>query len=180
MITSDTKKTNKYVMARFLEKIAINAGIGKLRNQPNFDDKILPEIERELAIITGQKPAERKAKKSIAGFKIREGEVVGLQITLRGMRMDEFLKRIVAVVFPRVRDFRGLNIENIDANGNLNVGFKDQYVFPEINIEKSKIAFGIQVTCVPRIKNREEAIGFYRNSGVPLKRLVQKSERGSK
>jgi len=174
-MATTNKKTNKHVTARFLEKIVVNAGIGKLRNQTSFDDKILPEIIKELSIITGQKPAERRAKKSIAGFKIREGEVVGLQITIRRSRMEDFLKRIVTLVFPRVKDFRGIDIKNVDSNGNLNVGFHDQYVFPEINVEKSKISFGIQITCVPRIKDREKTIDFYKSSGVPLKESESKN-----
>ena len=93
-----------------LAKLVINSGVGKLRNQAQFDDKILPEIEKELAIITGQKPAERKAKKSISTFKIREGEVVGLQVTLRKQRMNDFLSKVVNVVLPRVKDFRGLEV----------------------------------------------------------------------
>ncbi len=169
-MTTAKKKIHKHETARFLEKIVVNAGVGRLRNQPNFDEKILPEIIKELGFITGQKPAERKAKKSIAGFKIREGEIVGLQTTLRRSRMDDFLKRLIAIIFPRVKDFRGINLKNIDSNGNLNVGFRDQYVFPEVNVEKSKTAFGVQITFVPKIKNREKAVDFYRSSGVPLKK----------
>lgn len=165
----ETKKQN-YKAGRFLEKIVINTGLGRMRSQQNFEDKILPEIAKEIAIITGQKPANRVAKKSIAGFGTREGEIIGLQVTLRRSRMDDFLKKIVLIVFPRVKDFRGLEISNVDSNGNLNVGFRDQYVFPEINIEKSRIPFGIQVTCVPKVRDRSKAIDFYRSIGVPLKK----------
>ena len=164
------EKKQSYASKRFLEKIVVNAGIGRLRTQAHFEDKILPELEAELGVLTGQKAASRKAKKSIAGFNIREGEVVGLQITLRKARMDEFLKKLIAVVFPRVKDFRGIDPASIDERGNLNVGFKDQYVFPEVNVEKSKIPFGIQVTCVPKVQNREAAVDFYRSLGVPLKK----------
>ena len=130
----ETKK--KYTHNRFLEKIVVNAGIGKLKNQANFEEKVLPEIMKEIASITGQKPATRKAKKSIAGFNSREGDVIGLQVTLRRSRMDDFIKKLVTVIFPRVKDFRGLDMKNIDTHGNLNVGFHDQYVFPEINLDK--------------------------------------------
>jgi large subunit ribosomal protein L5 len=155
----------------FLEKIVVNVGVGRLRQQANFDDRILPDIIKEVAAITGQKPANRAARKSIAGFKVRENEIVGLQVTLRGARMENFLKLTVAAAFPRVKDFRGVEVSQVDENGNLNVGFKDQYVFPEINPEKSRVPFGFQVTLVPRVKNREAAIDFYRSFGVPLKSL---------
>ena len=155
---------------RFLEKIVINAGIGKLKKQQNFEDKVLPEIEKEMAQLSGQKPARRKAKQSIAGFDIREGDIIGLQITLRKARMDDFIKKLVTVVFPRVKDFRGIDPKHIDHHGSLNVGFKDQYVFPEINLEKSRTPFGIQVTCVLKIRDRQKAIDFYRSVGVPLRK----------
>ncbi len=154
-----------------LEKIVLSAGLGKLRNQPSFEDKVLPAIEEELAVITGQKPARRQAKKSIAGFKTRTGDIIGLQVTLRGKMMNDFLKRLINLVIPRVKDFRGIDLKNVDERGNLNVGFREQFVFPEISAEKSRINFGIQVTLVVSTKNREEAIDFYRSVGVPLKKI---------
>lgn len=166
-------KTTKPFTKTVLAKLVVNSGVGKLRNQAQFDDKILPEIEKELATITGQKPAERKAKKSISTFKIREGEVVGLQVTLRKQRMNDFLSKVVNVVLPRVKDFRGLELSNVDHDGNLNFGFRDQTVFPEINPEKSHVAFGIQVTVVPKEKDRDAAIALYRSLGVPLKKVEQ-------
>jgi large subunit ribosomal protein L5 len=153
-----------------ISKIVVSAGVGKLRGQnAQFDEKALPEIMSELALITGQKPAPRQAKKSVAAFKTRTGDIIGLQITLRGKRMQDFFTRVVRIVLPRVKDFRGLDLKNVDHAGNLNIGFRDQYVFPEINIEKSKVHFGLQVTIVPTTKNRERAIAFYRSAGVPLK-----------
>ncbi|MDI6821106.1 MAG: 50S ribosomal protein L5 [Patescibacteria group bacterium] len=152
-----------------LEKIVVNIGVGKLRNQSQFEEKILPEIISELAMITGQKPATRAAKKSIAGFKTRTGDIVGLQVTLRRRRMLDFLNRLVRIVLPRVKDFRGIDLKNVDEHGQLNIGFREQYVFPEIVIEKSRISFGLQVTLVTMIKNRESAIDFYRLVGAPLK-----------
>lgn len=154
----------------FLEKIVISIGVGKMRGAAHFEDKILPEIEKELALLTGQKPARRKARKAISNFKTRIGDVVGLQVTLRGKKMEDFFTRMNTIVFPRVKDFRGVDVKNIDANGNLNVGFKEQYVFPEIIIEQSNVSFGLQVTCVPRLQKRDAAIDFYRSVGVPLKK----------
>ncbi len=154
-----------------IEKIVVNAGIGRLSGQAQFEDKLLPAVIGDLETITGQKPANRPAKKSIAGFKIREGQIVGLQVTLRRHRMSDFLTRVVNLTLPRVKDFRGLDIGNVDGSGNLNIGFREQTVFPEIDPEKTKVSFGLQITVVPRLKNREKAIDLYRSLGVPLKRV---------
>jgi len=153
-----------------LEKVVVNVGVGKLRNQPQFDEKVLPEVMQELALITGQKPAPRQTAKAVASFKTREGDIVGLQVTLRGKRAHAFLEKIVRLVLPRVKDFRGVDPKNVDEGGNLNLGFREQYVFPEINMEKSRIHFGLQVTVVPAARNRARALELYRSLGVPFKR----------
>lgn len=153
-----------------LEKIVVNVGAGRLSQHSQFKDKIMPELMKELSIITGQKPAPRKAKKAISNFKTRTGDIIGFKVTLRGKRMHDFFTRLIALVFPRVKDFRGIDVKNVDTNGNLNVGFREQFVFPEINIEKSSVNFGVQITFVPKIKERENAIAMYRSSGVPLKK----------
>ena len=161
---------SKPMIREKLEKIVVNVGIGRLVQQSNFQEKILPEIIGELTLITGQKPSPRGAKKSIAGFKTRTGDIVGLQVTLRRKRMNDFLKRLTEISLPRVKDFRGISLRNVDGGGNLNIGFKEQYVFPEIKAETSKVHFGLQVTFVPILKNREKAIDLYRRLGVPLKK----------
>jgi large subunit ribosomal protein L5 len=153
-----------------IEKIVVNAGLGRLSQQGQFEEKILPEIDKEFSAITGQKASVRPAKKSVAGFKIREGQIIGLKTTLRHKRMEDFLTRLINLALPRVKDFRGLEISNVDESGNLNIGFKEQVVFPEIDTEKSRVNFGIQVTVVPRKKNRETAIDLYRRLGLPLKK----------
>ena len=154
-----------------LEKIVINIGIGRLSATPNFEDKLLPEIMKEISIITGQKSAERAAKKSIAGFKLRAGTTVGLKTTLRGKRMKDFLNKLVNVTLPRVRDFRGIDLKSLDKNGNLNIGIKEHWVFPEIIQETSKANFGMEITIVPRFaKDKERAIKLYRELGIPLKK----------
>ncbi len=154
-----------------LEKIVISVGIGKSRQlSSQFSEKILPEIKKELSLITGQIPTDAQAKKSIAGFKVREGEVVGLKITLRRKRMNDFLKRLINAVLPRVRDFKGIDLKSVDKNGGLNIGFKEQVVFPEINQEISKVNFGLQVTVVLNIGNRNKAIDFYKEIGIPFKK----------
>ncbi len=153
----------------FLDKIVINAGIGRASSQGNFEDKILPQILRDLALISGQKPEVRRAKKSIAGFKIREGQIIGVRITLRGQKMVDFFNRLVTIVLPRVRDFAGLEEAIIDQGGALHIGFKEQFVFPEVNPEESLFIFSLAAGVIPRIKNRVQAVEFYRLHGVPLK-----------
>ena len=162
---------NLQIMKASLEKIVINVGIGRFSTQSNFNEKILPEIMKDLAAITGQKASPRPAKQSISGFKLREGIIVGLKITLRGKRMEDFLKRLNGIVLPRVRDFRGIDLKKIDKNGNLSIGVKEHVVFPEIKADATNVNFGIEITMVPkRIKSRDEAITLYRQLGVPLKK----------
>lgn len=153
-----------------LEKIVINVGVGKMSASPNFQDKILPEIAEELKNITGQKSAVRPAKKSIAGFKLRAGSVVGLKTTLRKKRMAGFLNKLVNAALPRVRDFRGINPKALDAGGNLTIGIKEQSVFPEINLETSKANFGMEITLVPKLKNKEKAMELYKELKIPFKK----------
>lgn len=161
---------SKFSQQNILEKIVVSVGVGKLRNQTQFDDKVLPEVEKELALLTGQKAARRGAKKSIASFKTRTGDIVGLQVTLRRKKMNDFLNKVIRIVLPRVKDFRGIDIKNVDEHGNLNVGFREYTVFPEIVLEKSRVNFGVQMTCVSREKDRNKAIEFYRSVGVPFKK----------
>lgn len=152
-----------------ISKIVVSTGVGRMRQQnAQFDDKVLPELISEFAAIVGQKPATREAKKSVAGFKVRQGEIVGLVATLRGKRKDDFFTKLSKVVLPRVRDFRGISESHMDVRGNLNIGFKDQAVFPEVNPELSKVTFGLEITFVTNAKNREEAAEFYRRNGIPL------------
>jgi large subunit ribosomal protein L5 len=153
----------------FLEKIVVNAGIGRLSQQQSFEEKILPQISRDTALLCGQKPQVRRARKSIAGFKTRQGQIVGLRATLRGRKMVDFFERLIKIVLPRVRDFRGLASKLVDAGGALNIGFKEQFVFPEIEPEESPFTFSLGINIVPRKKNREAAIEAYRRLGVPLK-----------
>ncbi|MBI4991921.1 MAG: 50S ribosomal protein L5 [Candidatus Harrisonbacteria bacterium] len=150
-----------------LEKIVINVGTGRLSGQPNFD-KILPELTKELSAITGQKPAVRPAKKSIAGFKLRTGTVVGLKTTLRQERMNEFLKKLVNVALPRLRDFRGIKKEAVDKNGNLTIGLKEHSVFPEVSLDITKVNFGMEITLVPKIRDREKSMDLYKQLGIPF------------
>ena len=155
-------------MKQYLEKIVVNTGIGRHAQMGEFKDKTLPEIVQELALIVGQKPVSAPAKKSIAGFKTRVGDIIGLKITLRKKRMEDFFSKLVHIILPRVKDFRGLNANIVDAGGNLNIGLRDPHVFPEIDQNTSKVNFGLQITVVPKVKNREKMLDFYRKIGVPF------------
>ena len=152
-----------------LEKIVVATGVGKLRQRPQFEENLLPEIIKELGLITGQKPKITKAKQSVAGFKVREGDIVGLKVTLRGKRMRDFLQRLIGFVLPRIRDFRGLDPKSIDAQGNLTIPIREHIVFPEINSDEVKVDFGLEVTLVTSTKNPGEALTVYQELGLPLK-----------
>lgn len=160
---------NKMSQARLL-KIVVNVGIGRQSQQPQFEEKILPEIIKEVSAIVGQRPKTAPAKKSISGFKIRTGQVVGLVATLRGKRSRDFLARLVNTVLPRIKDFRGISLANVDKSGNLNMGLREQFVFPEISPELSRVNFGMEITLVVDARDRESAIAFYRTLGMPLRK----------
>ena len=168
-MTKEESKKEKEI-SNFLEKIVINAGLGRASLEAGFEEKALPKISEELAVITGQKPVFCRAKKSIAGFKMRQGQIIGLKVTLRKRRMIDFFERLVNIVLPRVRDFNGLNPKSVDKGGNLNIGFKEQFSFPEINPEEVINNLSLEVTMVPKIKNREKAIASYLEAGVPIKK----------
>jgi large subunit ribosomal protein L5 len=150
-----------------IEKVVISTGIGKI-----IDSKKIELIQERLARITGQKPAQRGAKKSIASFKLREGDVIGYQITLRGERMRDFFDKLVHIALPRTRDFRGLSVKAIDEVGNLTVGIREHTIFPETSDEDQRDVFGFSVTIVTSCKDRKEAEAYLRHMGVPLKTEV--------
>lgn len=155
-----------------IDKVVVNVGLGRMSALTNFEDKLLPAVNEELSMITGQKAMERSAKKSIAGFKLREGTIVGLKTTLRRKKMEEFLKKTIHTALPRIRDFRGINDMAIDGAGNLTIGIKEHAVFPEIVPEMSKVNFGLEITVVPKlpIAKHADAVAFYRALGVPFKK----------
>ncbi|MBS3903678.1 MAG: 50S ribosomal protein L5 [Anaplasmataceae bacterium] len=158
------------ILRQFLDKVVINVGVGRTSQLQNFEDKILPEIRKDVASIAGQSAQVCRAKKSIAGFKIREGQIVGVRTTLRGQKMVDFFNRLVKIVLPRVRDFAGLDLKNIDQGGVLNIGLREHLVFPEINPDTTQHYFSLQVTIVPKSKDRKAALEMYRTLGVPLKK----------
>ena len=163
-------KNERKEIRNFLEKIVIDAGVGRLAQTPNFEDKALAQVQRDLANMTGQASQLRRAKKSIAGFKLREGQIVGLRTTLRREKMVDFFERLITIVLPRVRDFNGLEHSAVDHGGTLNVGLRDQLVFPEISPEQSPVTFGMGISIVPKEKNRAKAFEEYKKLGVPMKK----------
>ena len=148
-----------------VEKVVINVGIGKMTK----DDKFIEKAQRDLALLSGQKPVFRKAKKSISGFKSREGTNIGMVVTLRGKRMYDFIDRLIHVALPRSKDLRGLDIKNFDSNGNLNLGIKEHNIFPEVTYESLKDIFGLEVTVVTSARNREKGIALLKLMGFPLR-----------
>lgn len=149
-----------------VQKVVISAGTGKISKDKN---KVVL-IQDRLAKITGQKPAPRGAKKSVAAFKVRQGDIVGYQTTLRGGRMYDFLEKLVHVALPRTRDFRGIRPSAIDEMGNLTIGIKEHTIFPETSDEDLKDVFGFAITVVSTAKNKKEAEAFYRHLGFPLQK----------
>lgn len=147
-----------------IEKVIVSSGVGKKRDQKTID-----LIEDRLMKITGQKPAPRAARMSIASFKVRAGDTVGLQTTLRGARMYDFLDKLIHIALPRTRDFRGLSASAIDEMGNVTIGIKEHTIFPETSDEDVKDVFGLAITIVTNCTSREEAEALLRHIGVPLK-----------
>lgn len=155
------------LLAHF-DKVVVQVGVGKAGSLANFDDKYLPQVMADVAAMTGQKPRTTVSKKSIAGFKVREGQVVGVTVTLRGRKMVDFLTRFVRIVLPRVRDFNGVPTTKVDQGGSLNVGVKEQYVFPEISPEKSQSSFSLGVTAVPKVKDRAATVALLEGIEFPF------------
>ena len=144
-------------------KIIVSTGVGSLK-----DKKKLELIVDRISRITGQAPVTRGAKKSIANFKSRVGDVAGYQVTLRGVRMQSFLDKLIHIVLPRFKDFRGIKTSAIDEMGNISIGLKEHIVFPETSDEDSKDIFGLAVTIVTTAKSKKEAEAFLRYLGMPL------------
>ena len=149
-----------------LEKIVINMGLG----EASQDNRKAQGAVEELTLIAGQKPILMKAKKSIAGFKLREGVVVGAKVTLRKERMYEFLDRLVNVAMPRIRDFRGISPKSFDGRGNYSMGIREHIIFPEINIDGISKLLGMNITFVTTAKTDEEGFALLKEFGLPFKK----------
>lgn len=146
-------------------KVVLNTGTGRIAKETAMIDG----IEKDMTRIAGQKAVKTKAKKAIASFKTRQGMDIGVKVTLHGKRMYDFIDRLVTVSLPRTRDFRGLDVKNIDSAGNLSIGIKEHLIFPEINKDSAKGMFGLQVIFVTTAKNKESAERLFRLMGFPLK-----------
>src|SRR5688572_16188907 len=148
-----------------ITKITVNMGVGEAMN----DKKIMDNAAADLAKITGQKPLIRKARKSIANFKVRENWPVGAKVTLRGARMYEFLDRLITIAIPRIRDFRGLSGRSFDGRGNYSLGIKEQIIFPEIDFDKVDALRGMDITIVTSAKNNDEARALLEAFNFPVR-----------
>ena len=149
-----------------LEKVVVNMGVGDARD----DAKLVDAAAADLATITGQKPAIRRARKSIANFKIREGMPIGCMVTLRGDRMWEFVHRLIHTALPRIRDFQGLPDKSFDGRGNYSLGVREQIIFPEINVDQIAKTRGMDITFVTTAKSDDEARALLREVGLPLRK----------
>ena len=150
-----------------LQKIVINIGLGEATQEP----KALEAAEKDLATISGQHPVTTRAKKSISAFKLRTGVPIGMMVTLRGKRMYDFFDKLVNVVLPRFRDFRGVSRDSFDGRGNYNLGMKEQIVFPEIDYDKVDKIRGMEVTIVTTAKNDDEARTLLELMGMPFRKM---------
>ncbi len=148
-----------------ITKVVVHVGTGRMAQEGKTLDKVITDISK----ITGQKPTIRKAKKSIAGFKLREGMDIGVVATLRGVRMYDFIDRLISVALPRSRDFQGLNSKSFDGRGNFNIGIKEHSIFPEVSYESLRDIFGLQVTIVTTAKTSEEGMQLLKQLGFPLR-----------
>jgi large subunit ribosomal protein L5 len=149
-----------------LQKITLNMGVGEAKQ----DTKVLESATEQLATIAGQQPNVRRARKSIAAFKLREGMPVGVSVTLRRARMYEFLDRLMSVAIPRIRDFRGLNARSFDGRGNYSMGIREQIIFPEIDYDSIDQVRGLDVTITTTAQTDEEAYALLREFGMPFQR----------
>jgi large subunit ribosomal protein L5 len=157
--------TNPMRVPKF-SKIVVNMGVG----EGAADSKQVDSAMEELALITGQKPRLNRAKKSIAGFKIRQGMPVGVSVTLRGDRMWEFLDRLIAIAIPRIRDFRGLNPKSFDGRGNYSFGVTEQLVFPEVDYDRVTNIRGMDITICTTAENNQDARALLDAFGFPFRR----------
>lgn len=148
-----------------IEKICVNQGIGKATQ----DKKLIDTAIKEMTMITGQKAVPTKAKKSVSNFKLREGMTIGVRVTLRDVKMYEFLDRLISVALPRVRDFRGINDKSFDGRGNYSMGVTEQIIFPEIDLDKISNIMGMDITFVTSANTDAEALSLLKLMGLPFK-----------
>ena len=154
-----------------IEKVTLNTGIGRYVAGKSLEEqkKIAADIAADLSLSAGQKAVPTLAKSSIASFKSRKGMPIGVKVTLRGQRMNDFLDRLLNVVLPRSRDFQGLDPKSLDKEGNMSIGIKEHIFFPEVSPEKVKHMIGLEITITTSAKTREECLALFKLLGFPLK-----------
>ncbi|MFH1187537.1 MAG: 50S ribosomal protein L5 [bacterium] len=161
------------LMAPRLEKVVVNVGFGSKSKEPKYQET----IENTLTRITGQKPLNTIAKKSISNFKLRKGTVVGMKATMRNKRMYDFVDKLINVSLPRVRDFRGLRTTVVDSNGNLNIGFKEHLSFPEISSDEVEQIHGLEITLVSTAKDKNDGYLLFEMLGFPFNKELKKEKK---
>lgn len=149
-----------------IEKIVINVGVGK----SSADKEFIETVEKNLMRITGQKPVRTKAKKSISNFKVKQGTIIGLKVTLRKHKMYDFLDKLISVTFPRVRDFRGIDSQAVDGSGNISIGIKEHICFPEIKLDEVEKVHGLEISIATSAKNNEQCVELLQEMGFPFKK----------
>lgn len=154
-----------------ISKVVLNVGFGKMiaGKTGSEQEKIYKSIVSDLGQITGQKPVLTKSKKAIAGFKTRQGMILGAMVTLRDEKMFSFLERLIGIAYPRSRDFQGIDAKSFDKEGNLSVAVKEQTIFPEVEADHAKILFSFEITIVTTAKNKEQGIKLLKSIGFPLR-----------
>lgn len=154
-----------------IKKVVVNTGMGRVLSNVDSSqkDKVVDNISQQLGLICGQKPIAAKARKSISEFKVKEGQTIGLKVTLRGERMYNFLDRLINLALPRTRDFQGISLDSVDKEGNLTIGIREHIAFPEVKAEEAKYIFGLEITVATSCRSKEKAIELLKSLGFPLK-----------
>lgn len=168
-LVKDLKLKNVHEAPK-IEKIIVSVGLGKGKD----DKKLFETTTNTLRKITGQQPVQTIARKSIAGFKLREGNPIGMKVTLRGDRMYEFLDRLITVVIPRLRDFHGVSTKSFDRQGNYSLGLREQSIFPELSFEETIVAHGMEVTFSIRSQGSEHSLALLTELGMPFEKVKEK------
>lgn len=177
-LKKEFKHENVFSVAK-IQKVVVNMGIAK-PIEPKAREKVAENVVEQIKIITGQKPQITKAKKAIAAFKLREGDPLGVMVTLRGANMWEFLDKLVSITLPRVKDFKGISRTALDGQGNYSLGLEEQIVFPEINYDQIESVRGLQVNIITSTKNDQETLSMLDLLGFPFEKPADSNKEESK
>ncbi len=162
---------NKMAVPKIV-KVVINTGFGRMVSDKTKDEqkRLYDYVSENMALLSGQKPVLTRARKSISSFKLREGNIIGAKVTLRGKKMYDFLEKLINIVLPRSRDFKGISPKTVDKNGNMNIGIKEHIIFPEISPEKAPIILGLEITIVTNAKDKEKGLELFKLLDFPIKK----------